>query len=190
MLVPWAGMSRGSGGTSLAPSARRRLHRRLRRDPHVSWSATISCGGVPYSMPDTSADTVAWAKVVMAVTEHHFRPNFLVAFNAWIATHPFTNPSAQKCPTHMPEYIQPELAQTDHHLDKDADDLYEQGSTDGEDSDDYVRTTSFLASVFSLVGISGHFRLRAARIGLITVGGAILVATFGGGVLMPPTAGP
>ena len=113
----------------------------------------------------------------MAVAEHHFRPNFLVAFNAWIATDPFTNPSAPKGPTYMPEYVQPELAQTDH-LDREADDLYDEGATDGEDSDDYVRTTVFLASVLFLVGISGHFRLRAARIGLITVGGAILVASI------------
>ena len=113
----------------------------------------------------------------MTVAQQRFRPNFLVAFNAWIATDPFHNPSAPKGPTYMPEYIQPELAQTDH-LDKEADDLYDEGSTDGEDSDDYVRTTVFLASVLFLVGISGHFRLRAARIGLISVGGAILVTSI------------
>ena len=53
----------------------------------------------------------------MTVAQQRFRPNFLVAFNAWIATDPLVNPSAPKGPTYMPEYIQPELAQTDH-LDK------------------------------------------------------------------------
>ena len=120
---------------------------------------------------------VAGNTAAMTVAQQRFRPNFLVAFNAWIATDPFTNPSAPKGPTYMPEYVQPELAQTDH-LDKEADNLYDEGSTDGEDSDDYVRTTVFLASVLFLVGISGHFRLRAARIGLITVGGAILVTSI------------
>ena len=62
-------------------------------------------------------------------------------------------------------------------LDKEADDLYSEGATDGQNADLYVRTTVFLASVLFLVGISGHFRLRTTRIGLIAVGGAILVTS-------------
>ena len=54
---------------------------------------------------------VAGNKQAMQVAEYRFRPNFLVAFNAWLKTHPFTNPHAPKGPTYMPEYIQPELAQ-------------------------------------------------------------------------------
>ena len=114
-----------------------------------------------YVAGNTAAMTLA--------ADKRFCSTFLVAFTPWIATDPFTNPSAPKGPTYMPEYVEPELAQTDH-LDKEADNLYDEGSTDGENSDDYVRTTVFLASVLFLVGISGHFRLRAARIGLITVG--------------------
>ena len=66
---------------------------------------------------------VAGNTAAMTVAQQRFRPNFLVAFNAWIATDPFHNPSAPKGPTYMPEYVQPELAQTDH-LDKEADNLY------------------------------------------------------------------
>ena len=54
---------------------------------------------------------VAGNKQAMRVAEYRFRPNFQVAFNAWLKTHPFTNPHAPKGPTYMPEYIQPELAQ-------------------------------------------------------------------------------
>ena len=39
-----------------------------------------------------------------------------------------------------------------------------------------MRTTVFLATVLFLVGISGHFRVRVARYGLVAVGGCILVA--------------
>ncbi len=60
----------------------------------------------------------------------------------------------------MPECIQPEQAQSTH-LDKEADALYDEGAADGENSDDYVRTTVLLATVLFLVGISGHFRLRS-----------------------------
>jgi hypothetical protein len=38
-----------------------------------------------------------------------------------------------------------------------------------------VRITVFLASVLFLVGISGHFRLRSARYGLIATASVILV---------------
>ncbi len=113
----------------------------------------------------------------MVVAEHRFRPQFDVAFKAWLATDPFTNPNAPKGPTYMPEYVQPDQAQANA-LDAEADALYAEGAADGGHSDDYVRTTVFLATVLFLVGISGHFRVRAARIGLIAVGGVILVTAI------------
>ena len=42
-------------------------------------------------------------------------------------------------------------------------------------ADDYVRITVYLATVLFLVGISGHFRLQAARYGLVVVGVVVLV---------------
>jgi hypothetical protein len=117
---------------------------------------------------------VARNKSAMRVAEYRFRPDFLVAFNAWLKTHPFTNPNAPKGPTYMPEYRQPELAQANR-LDTIADTHYALGETAGGNSDGYVRTTVYLATVLFLVGISGHFRVRAARLGLVGVGGVILV---------------
>ncbi len=110
----------------------------------------------------------------MRVAEHRFRAPFEVAFQAWYATDPFTNPSAPKGPTYMPEYVVPERAESAA-LDAKADHNYELGAQAGGNSDNYVRTTVYLASVLFLVGISGHFRVRGARVGLITVGCAILV---------------
>ena len=112
-------------------------------------------------------------KNAMRVAEQRFRPQLMVAFNAWLATHPFTNPHAPKGPTYMPQYAQPELAQANL-LDARADSYYALGETAGSNSDGYVRTTVYLASVLFLVGISGHFRVRAARTGLVTIGGVIL----------------
>jgi hypothetical protein len=117
---------------------------------------------------------VAGNKNAMRVAEYRFRPAFLVAFNAWLKTHPFTNPNAPKGPTYMSEYHQPELVQANR-LDAMADSHYALGEAGGGNSDGYVRTTVYLATVLFLVGISGHFRVRAARIGLIGVGGVILV---------------
>jgi hypothetical protein len=117
---------------------------------------------------------VAGNKRAERMAELRFRPNFLVAFNAWMKTHPSTNPRAPKGPTYMPEYIQPELVQANA-LNARADAYYTAGEQAGTNADNYVRTTVYLATVLFLVGISGHFRVRAARIGLIGVGGVILV---------------
>ena len=116
---------------------------------------------------------VAGNKQAEHVAELRFRPNFLVAFNAWIKTDPFTNPRAPKGPTYMPQYVQPELAQANA-LNARANSYYSLGEQAGTTADNYVRTTVFLATVLFLVGISGHFRVHAARIALISVGGVIL----------------
>ena len=113
-------------------------------------------------------------KPAMRAAEGRFRPVFLNAFKAWIATHPFTNPHAPKGPTYMPQYRQPELALSAR-LDASADRHYALGEDAGSNSDGYVRTTVYLATVLFLVGISGHFAVRAARLGLIGIGGVILV---------------
>ena len=46
-----------------------------------------------------------------------------------------------------------------------------------EHADRYVRITVFLATVLFLVGISGHFKLQAARYGLITTAIVILLVS-------------
>jgi hypothetical protein len=116
---------------------------------------------------------IAKNRSAMRVAEYRFRPVFLTAFNAWLKTHPFTNRHAPKGPTYMPQYVQPELALSNR-LDVRADGYYAAGETAGGNADGYVRTTIYLATVLFLVGISGHFRVRAARTGLVVMGGLIL----------------
>ena len=94
------------------------------------------------------------------IAERRFRPEFAVAFNAWIATNPFNDVDAPPGPTYMPEYKQPELDQANA-LDQKADDLAAKGAESAVHADRYVRITVFLATVLFLVGISGHFKLRA-----------------------------
>jgi hypothetical protein len=113
----------------------------------------------------------------MTVAERRFRPQFRVAFNAWLATDPATNPHSPPGPTYMKQYVQPEAAQVTQ-LDHQADTLYAEGAAAGSNSDNYVRTTVYLATVLFLVGISSHFRVRSARIGLIVVGSVILVLSI------------
>jgi hypothetical protein len=110
----------------------------------------------------------------MVLAEHRFRPEFRVAFDAWRATKPESNPQAPPGPTYMPEYRQPELEEATQ-LDRQADGAFARGVTAGKRSDDYVRTTVFLATVLFLVGISTQFPLRGVRYGLVAVGTVLLV---------------
>lgn len=117
---------------------------------------------------------MAGNKNAMRVAEARFRPVYLAAFKASLATSPFTNPNAPKGPSYMPQYKQPQLAQANA-LDAQASTDYSLGEQAGANADNYVRTTVYLASVLFLVGISGHFKVRSARIGLISIAGVILV---------------
>jgi hypothetical protein len=110
----------------------------------------------------------------MAVAEHRFRPEFRVAFDAWRATKPESNPRAPPGPTYMPQYREPGLAEAGR-LDQKADEAFTSGVTAAQRSDDYVRTTVFLATVLFLVGISTQFPLRGVRYGLVALGAVLLV---------------
>ena len=116
-------------------------------------------------------------KQAMALAERRFRPQFKVAFDAWRATHPETNPSAPKGPTYMPQYREPGLAESTT-LDEQATKLFAAGSEAGETSDKYVRVTVFLASVLFLTGISTQFSLPRVRYALVGVGAALLVLSL------------
>ena len=102
------------------------------------------------------------------------RPGYRPAFNAWLATDPAHNPSAPAGPAYMAQYVIPQEAVAKAH-DRQADVEFAKGAEAGSTADKYIRDTVFLATVLFLVGISGHFPVRQARLGLITVGGALLV---------------
>jgi hypothetical protein len=113
----------------------------------------------------------------MELAKRRFRPQFRVAFDAWRATRPETNPRAPRGPTYMPQYRQPEL-RVGERLDAQAEEAFATGASAGKTADDYVRTTVFLAVVLFLVGISAHFPLRSARYGLIALAAVLLVVSL------------
>lgn len=117
---------------------------------------------------------VAGNEEAKTLAAHRFRPAFRVAFDAWRATDPETNPNAPRGPTYMPQYRQPGLAKAAT-LDKKADALFAEGSSKGDTADRYIRTTVILASVLFLIGISTQFPLRGVRYGLLGLGAALLI---------------
>jgi hypothetical protein len=122
----------------------------------------------------------------MAIAERRFRPGFAIAFDAWRATKPESNPNAPRGPTYMPEYHQPGLRHAAT-LDKQADEAFAAGQEAGSRSDKYIRTTVFLASVLFLVGISTRFPIRGGRYALVGLGAVLLIVSI---VLLLQLPGP
>ena len=108
------------------------------------------------------------------LAEKRMRPGYRPAFDAWLATDPEHNPDAPPGPAYMPQYVVPQDAAAKVH-DAKADAAFLTGSAAGQTADKYIRATVFLATVLFLVGISGHFRIRQARIGLIGAAGLLLL---------------
>ena len=110
---------------------------------------------------------VAGDRSAMAIAEKRFTPRFRAAFEAWLATSPATNPAAPPGPTYMPQYQQPTKVQAAR-----------LNAKTGSNSDGYVRTTVYLATVLFLAGLGSHFNYRAIRYGLAGVGSTILVVSI------------
>ena len=111
------------------------------------------------------------------IAERRFRPEFRVAFDAWRATSPETNPAAPPGPTYMPQYVQPGLAQAQQ-LDDQATQQFNQGTSASSTSDDYIRVTLFLASVLFIVGISTQFGGSGIRYALVGLGVVLLAGSL------------
>jgi len=109
-----------------------------------------------------------------AIAERRFRPEFKVAFDAWMATDPLHNPRAPPGPTYMPQYKLADQAKAQA-LDREAVEASAAGNHAGVVGDDYIRITVFLAAVLFLVGIGSTFKLHAIRYALITIGSLLLI---------------
>jgi hypothetical protein len=110
----------------------------------------------------------------MRVAHKAFLPHYQAAFDAWIATRPFTNPNAPRGPQEMPQFTAPFAAQA-RVLDTQADAYYAKGQKAAETGDHYIRVTVILASVLFLVGISTQFPIQRGRYALIAIGVVLLL---------------
>jgi hypothetical protein len=131
-------------------------------------STTFNTWFTAYVAGDTKAEAVAVRR---------FRPAFNVAFDAWLATDPFTNAKAPPGPTYMAQYKQPELVQSAA-LDAKATQDYTLGVQAGSNADNYIRDTIYLATILFLIGISGHFRFLRIRLSLVVLSGIMMIVAL------------
>jgi len=172
ILAAWSGYSAAKWGTesslklAKASATRTKANREFQQslDFRVGDALTFNAWLGAYLLGNKEGARIA---------EKRFRKDFAAAFDAWLATHPFTNPSAPPGPQAMPGYRAPGAALSTA-LDAQADAYYAEGEHDAQTGDKYIRATVILASVLFLVGISTHFPLRGIRIGLIVVAAALL----------------
>jgi hypothetical protein len=184
IVAAWSGYSAAKWGTESSIALAQASATRTKANRFFQESLTFRAEDASMFNAWFSAH-IAGDEEAAEVAERRFRPQYRVAFDAWLATDPFTNPNAPAGPQAMPEYVPMGLADSIE-ADREADELLAEGEEAAQTSDEYVRTTVILASVLFLVGISTQFPVRAVRYGLVVVGAALLV--FGGVlILLLPT---
>jgi len=108
-----------------------------------------------------------------ALYERRFSPEFKVAFDAWIALDPFSNPDAPPGPGFMPEY-ENHLLDRGAELNDVADRLFDEGTASRHRADDYIRTTVVLATVLFLLALSQRFLIQRVRIAVVVLAAGLM----------------
>ena len=173
IIAAWSGFSAAKWSTESSIKLTRAAATQFAANRAFDLSQTLRVGDATMFNAWFGAYTDGRVRAT-AVAVRRFRPEYRVAFDAWLATHPFTNPNAPPGPQSMPEYHPTGLAASVL-LNAEARAGYKEGEHAAAVSDDYVRTTVILGSVLFLIGISSHFPVRGARIGMVSVGVALLV---------------
>ena len=109
--------------------------------------------------------------------ERRFRPEFAVAYQAWLKLDPLRDPKAPPGPSFMPEYKSARLEQA-RAIANEAAESYRSGVDNRETGDRYIRITVVLATVLLLTALSQRFKIHAARFGLVGVAFVMLVVAM------------
>jgi hypothetical protein len=109
-----------------------------------------------------------------AIYRRRFRPDFVPAFDAWIAQQPFTSRNAVPGPLYMTEYRLPETTRAAA-FDARADALYQAGTAAKTNDDRYILSTLFFAAVLFFAGISLRLDWRPLRLGVLAMAAVVLL---------------
>jgi hypothetical protein len=151
----------------------------------ASASRTESVRASTLAGQQTIADVSVFTAWLTAADEGHvhladllasrFRGEFKVAFEAWEATSPLTNPSAPATPFALPQY---ESASTQEatHLEARASSQFNAATEANGRADDYVLMTLLFSLVLFFGAISTRFELVAIQTSMVCVAGAVFVA--------------
>jgi hypothetical protein len=113
----------------------------------------------------------------VALFERRFRPEYRVAFKAWIKTDPLHNPRAPAGPIFMPQYHNAAAERSAEHGKRATAD-FEAGTKARETGDRYLRNTVLLATVLFLTALAQKFKVTRVRLSLLGVAAALLVVAL------------
>ncbi len=123
-------------------------------------------------------DESAGRKKLAALYVMRFSPQYRIAFDAWLKTHPSTNPNSPPGPTYMPQYHN-RFAERAGRYNTLATEVFQAGTDARETGDEYIRTTVFLASILFLIALSQRFKVKTVRRTLLGVAFVLLIyATY------------
>jgi hypothetical protein len=173
LIAAWSGYSAAKWGTESSLSLAKASSARSKASADEIQAIQIR------TLDSVSFNTVEGAYVtgnvkVFRLAVRRLRPGYKPAFEAWLATHPLKNPNAPADPSDMPQYVIPQQAAARKN-NAEANVYFAQGESASSTADKYVRLTVLLAAVLFLVGIGSRFPVPAARYGLISVAGVLLV---------------
>ena len=124
--------------------------------------------------------------------QSRFPADFRPAFDAWVATRPFDDPSAPPSPFAMPGFRQPGLDEAEK-MEQSAEAEFLAAVRANHIADSFTRAATILAMCMFFGGIAGVFHTPRVRIALVLI--AVVACVFGAGemfslpVLELPTAG-
>jgi hypothetical protein len=108
---------------------------------------------------------------------HRFRPEFRPAFDAWVATHPRTNPKAPLTPFAMPQYVVAEAVKAED-LNATAGAHAAAADRANKRANDYVLAVVLFAACLFFAGISTKVHSLRQREALVGIGWAVFTGTF------------
>jgi hypothetical protein len=114
---------------------------------------------------------------LQAMLVDRFSPEYRTAFTAWLATDPFDDPDAPPGPGFMPEYENPQVAESKE-LNAEAAALEKEGTEARHIAEEFVRATVLFALVLFLVAVGQRFRIRGVRIATLVMAAALFSYAF------------
>ena len=150
---------------------------------------TMTLGGQQKLLDISTFNTWIQAKQagneqLAALYARRFSPEYEVAFDAWLRTDPFNDPSAPPGPAFMPEYVNAKDVEGQR-LNEEASVTFNEGTEARETADRYVRQTVLLATVLFLVAIAQRFKFRAVRTAAGVIASVLLIYAVSGIVTLP-----
>jgi hypothetical protein len=149
----------------------------------TDWLAAMENEGLLAQPIDSNQVYVPDPQALSGFLYERFRPEFKVAVDAWVATHPRINPDAPTTPFVMPEYHVAE-SERSADLEGQAEAQAANARAANQRSDNYVLMTIMFATVLFFAGISSKmdtFRARTFLLGAactILVVAIVIVASF------------